>query len=189
MIHRNIMYLERSVSHFTNCRVRIDNNIKYHYNLSAFIMTIDDDYHDGFSDYVPTTTDPGPWMLLGVSLYSISCVLFLPICVFVGKRRRKKSQAKLFVDALIADIDLDKDDNSYESEEMRKEGNDDYATAVDLGVEGHLKNKVIDLSYEQDIEDQKNHTNLEFVAIEVRIKFCLAVNSVLIITLDSNPIL
>jgi hypothetical protein len=152
-------------------------------------MTIDDDYHDGFSDYVPTTTDPGPWMLLGVSLYSISCVLFLPICVFVGKRRRKKSQAKLFVDALIADIDLDKDDNSYESEEMRKEGNDDYATAVDLGVEGHLKNKVIDLSYEQDIEDQKNHTNLEFVAIEVRIKFCLAVNSVLIITLDSNPIL
>jgi hypothetical protein len=113
----------------------------------------------------------------------------LPICVFVGKRRRKKSQAKLFVDALIADIDLDKDDNSYESEEMRKEGNDDYATAVDLGVEGHLKNKVIDLSYEQDIEDQKNHTNLEFVAIEVRIKFCLAVNSVLIITLDSNPIL
>ena len=40
----------------------------------------DDNYDDyeGFDDYVPKTIDPGPWMLIGVSVYSLSCIIILP---------------------------------------------------------------------------------------------------------------
>lgn len=55
---------------------------------------IDDHYYDtsdGFKNYEPNTSDPGPWMTIGVCLYSIMCVLvFLPLSVVVGKMCTKR---------------------------------------------------------------------------------------------------
>jgi hypothetical protein len=47
-----------------------------------------DDYYgdDGFDNYIPKTVDPGPWMLIGVCLYSIFCVILLPILVVIGQK-------------------------------------------------------------------------------------------------------
>ena len=47
-------------------------------------MNNDDYYYyrnKGFEDYIPTTTDPGPWMLLAVSIYSICCLIAIPVVV------------------------------------------------------------------------------------------------------------
>eukprot|EP00521_Asterionellopsis_glacialis_P013049 CAMPEP_0195293792 /NCGR_PEP_ID=MMETSP0707-20130614/13354_1 /TAXON_ID=33640 /ORGANISM="Asterionellopsis glacialis, Strain CCMP134" /LENGTH=987 /DNA_ID=CAMNT_0040354587 /DNA_START=164 /DNA_END=3127 /DNA_ORIENTATION=+ len=56
------------------------------------ITDYDDAYtdDDGFVDYIATTTDPGPWMLISVCIYSISCLLILPILVVLGKRRQRR---------------------------------------------------------------------------------------------------
>ncbi len=47
-------------------------------------------YYYGFENYVPTTNDTGPWMLIGVSAYSLCCLLVLPIMVKIGKKRIKR---------------------------------------------------------------------------------------------------
>ena len=49
---------------------------------------------DGFIGYIPTTTDPGPWVLIGVSIYSVGCILILPPLVVLGNRwdKRRKNQ-------------------------------------------------------------------------------------------------
>ena len=139
-------------------------------------MINDDYYYDSFSDYVPTTIDPGPWMLIGVSLYSIFCILFLPICVFVAKKRRKKYQDKL--DALIAEVDIDKandsliaeididkaDDSHVHEEEKGTNTSNENTTVVGLSGEGNIKtNGIIDLSHGRDMEGQEDLTNNEFV--------------------------
>ncbi len=52
-----------------------------------------DDYNyddDGFDDYEAKTTDPGPWFLIGVVLYSFICIMLLPIFVVCGKRRERR---------------------------------------------------------------------------------------------------
>ncbi len=47
-------------------------------------------YYYGFENYVATTIDTGPWMLIGVSVYSFCCLLVLPIMVKIGKKRIKR---------------------------------------------------------------------------------------------------
>jgi hypothetical protein len=72
--------------------------IYYYSGKNSIMASIDDDgyYQDGFENYVATTTDPGSWMMIGVCLYSISCVLvFLPISVLVGKRCKKQRKKNI----------------------------------------------------------------------------------------------
>jgi len=57
---------------------------------TELMVETDDYYYDGFVNYVPKTHDPGPWMLIGVCIYSICCVLILPVLVILGKRREKR---------------------------------------------------------------------------------------------------
>lgn len=45
----------------------------------------DDYYDDGFGDYVPTSRDPGPYMLIGVVGFAALCILLLPIAVKARK--------------------------------------------------------------------------------------------------------
>lgn len=58
------------------------------------VSTQDEDsydyFDDGFDNYEPKTIAPGPWMLIGVSIYSILCVVILPFLVVLGNKRDKK---------------------------------------------------------------------------------------------------
>jgi hypothetical protein len=56
------------------------------------LSNTNDDYYtdDGFSSYEITSIDPGPWMLIGICIYSLVCVLVLPILVFYGRRRNER---------------------------------------------------------------------------------------------------
>ena len=56
------------------------------------LSNTDEDYYtdDGFSSYEITSIDPGPWMLIGICIYSFVCVLVLPILVFYGRRRNER---------------------------------------------------------------------------------------------------
>lgn len=56
----------------------------------------DDDYYDSFENYVETTNDPGPWILIGVTLYSTICLLILPVLV---RRRKSGSGIRTQVDS------------------------------------------------------------------------------------------
>jgi len=51
-------------------------------------------YYDeeGFDNYVAKTQNAGPWMLIGVFLYSVSCVLVLPVLVSLGRRRQRRQR-------------------------------------------------------------------------------------------------
>lgn len=56
------------------------------------MVSTGDDYYgddDGFDNYIPNSVDPGPWMLIGVCLYSVFCIVILPIIVFLGRRRKE----------------------------------------------------------------------------------------------------
>ncbi len=56
----------------------------------------EDYYDDGlddnssFDDYIPKTVDPGNWMFIGVSLYSLLCLCVLPFLVICGNRLEKR---------------------------------------------------------------------------------------------------
>ena len=54
----------------------------------------DDYYYEGFDNYVPKTVDPGPWMLIGVSVYSLLCIIILPFLVVIGNRRERRRMEK-----------------------------------------------------------------------------------------------
>jgi hypothetical protein len=59
-------------------------------------MEFDDDYYyDSFENYEETTTDPGPWMLVGTVSYSACCVLLLPLLVMVSKSCQRKKAPKI----------------------------------------------------------------------------------------------
>jgi len=48
----------------------------------------DDD--DGFENYIPQTTDPGPWMLIAATLYSLCCIIILPFLITWSNQRNKR---------------------------------------------------------------------------------------------------
>jgi len=54
----------------------------------------DDYYYEGFDNYVPKTIDPGPWMLIGVSVYSLFCIIILPFLVVIGNSRDRRRMEK-----------------------------------------------------------------------------------------------
>ncbi|KAL7460476.1 hypothetical protein ACHAXS_000928, partial [Conticribra weissflogii] len=45
---------------------------------------------DGFENYIPTTTDPGPWLFSGTALYSVGCFVMIPILVTIKRKSDKK---------------------------------------------------------------------------------------------------
>ena len=53
------------------------------------ISNNDDDGYT-YDDYIPKTNDPGPWILIGISIYSFMCLVVLPFLVICGNRREKK---------------------------------------------------------------------------------------------------
>jgi len=118
-------------------------------------MITDDEYYaeEGFSNYVPSTTDPGPWMLFGVCIYSLFCIVCLPICVLFAKKRRKRRKEKAVkFNEIIANFS----DKSIgpELEEVEEEDAGDFdnmSGVIDLSEKEILKNGmsvVIDLSEE-----------------------------------------
>lgn len=129
-----------------------------------FIMIADDDYYaeEGFSNYVPSTTDPGPWMLFGVCIYSLCCVLCLPICVLFANKRRKSRQHRL--DKANAALHMEKVDSKTISPKLEeKEGNDENSISclidIDLSGEDSLKNGIIDLDCKGNDRDIKKKCN------------------------------
>ena len=54
----------------------------------------DEYYYEGFDNYVPKTIDPGPWMLIGVSVYSLFCIIILPFLVVIGNSRDRRRMEK-----------------------------------------------------------------------------------------------
>lgn len=50
----------------------------------------DDDDGYTYDDYIPKTHDPGHWMLVGVGLYSLLCLIALPFLVVCGNRRETR---------------------------------------------------------------------------------------------------
>jgi len=48
---------------------------------------LDDYYYNYGKPYVPITRETGPWILIAVGTYSISCILLLPVLVRIGRRR------------------------------------------------------------------------------------------------------
>lgn len=54
-------------------------------------MVDDDDYFDdGFVGYVETTVDPGPWVLVGTTVYCAFTIIALPMILILYRRRRQK---------------------------------------------------------------------------------------------------
>ena len=87
----------------------------------------DDDYYyyinKGFEDYIPTTIDPGPWMLLAVTIYSIFCMIAIPITVQLCRiclRRR--------------DIPFDIDDEKNEEESHKFSSRESSSDMVDIDL-------------------------------------------------------
>jgi len=127
-------------------------------------MNVDDDYYaeEGFRNYVPSTTDPGPWMLFGVCIYSLCCILCLPICVLFSKKRRKRRQNRL--DGRNVDLNIDKADSKSSSPVLEEEKeNNDYIDenmncVIDLNGKAILENEMIDLDYEGNTRDIKTHS-------------------------------
>ena len=125
-----------------------------------FLMIADDDYYaeEGFNNYVPSTTDPGPWMLFGVCIYSLCCIVCLPICVLFANKRRKSRQHRseernvdLHIDKVVSktispilEEKVDTDDNDENS----------MSCVIDLSGEGTLKNA--NKSNKQDIKKKCN---------------------------------
>ncbi len=51
-------------------------------------------YSEGFDNYDRTSIDPGPYMMISVSLYSLLCVIVLPFIVGIAKRREEKKSKR-----------------------------------------------------------------------------------------------
>ncbi|GFH46031.1 hypothetical protein CTEN210_02505 [Chaetoceros tenuissimus] len=65
-------------------------------------MSNDDYYYyrnKGFEDYIPTTIDPGPWMLIAVSIYSICCLIAIPLVVQLIRVCRWTNEKQLSSDS------------------------------------------------------------------------------------------
>ena len=111
------------------------------------MVDTDDNYDDGFDDYVPKTHDPGPWMLIGVCIYSIFCVLILPVLVILGKRREQRllDRKKKKCDGQLSQVDTPRSFDSGNTVDGIDLELDDYASQVTtadlLGVGSSTPNK------------------------------------------------
>ena len=109
------------------------------------MVDTDDNYDDGFDDYVPKTHDPGPWMLIGVCTYSIFCVLILPVLVILGKRREQRLLDRKKCHGQLSQVDTPRSFDSGNTVDGIDLELDDYASQVTtadlLGVGSSTPNK------------------------------------------------
>lgn len=77
---------------------------------------VDDDYYsdDGFEGYIESTVDPGPWILVFTSIYSLLTLFVVP--VLVAKMARRK-RAKLWAAGQEVDIESSEESGSSKEEE------------------------------------------------------------------------
>lgn len=98
------------------------------------MFTDDDSYDDdgSFRNYISKGTDPGPWMLIGVCLYSTFCILLVPILVFIGNRLKDR---RLQLNTWKEDEDQDQDEEE-DVETNSKSGNQEKRKDHPEGEEG-----------------------------------------------------
>jgi len=80
----------------------------------------DDEYYyddDGFDGYIETSVDPGPWILVGTTLYCLLTVIALPVCVILYNRRKMRHRKS----------DLEKQLKYLDEEEKNWDKEKDYA--------------------------------------------------------------
>ena len=81
----NSSSLPPNTEHFFDCINYITCSFHEYLRVNLLRTMSNDDYYyyrnKGFEDYIPTTTDPGPWMLIAVSIYSICCLIAIPVVV------------------------------------------------------------------------------------------------------------
>ncbi|GFH46032.1 hypothetical protein CTEN210_02506 [Chaetoceros tenuissimus] len=87
----------------------------------------DDDYYyyrnKGFEDYIPTAKDPGPWMLIAVSIYSICCLIAVPVVVQLFTKCRRRQ-----------DIPCDSDGEVVEEESSHLSSRESSSDMVDVDI-------------------------------------------------------
>ncbi len=54
-------------------------------------MDISNAEDDGFENYVTQTTSPGPWLFVCTAIYSVCCMMMIPILVTVKRKRKARS--------------------------------------------------------------------------------------------------
>lgn len=72
------------------------------------------EYSDGFEGYVETTVDPGPWLLLGTTIFCIlSMLILLPlmVCHKLGKRSSKQHEQDPSDYVIVHDVKKEDDDD------------------------------------------------------------------------------
>lgn len=116
--------------------------------------TGNDDYYDddGFQDYIPTTVDPGHWLFFAVCIYSVICVILVPIIVFFGKKRQE-AKRKVFESKLNND---DKDEGSITPEtswEVDHDNGNNEIAVIDMTDTQHNAKKLSSPSKELHEED------------------------------------
>jgi hypothetical protein len=124
--------------------------------------SITDKYYQyaGFENYEASTTDPGPWMVIGVCLYSISCVLvFLPISVFIGKKCRKLRESP--IQLLISDDEA----HAAPNDDISNGGEDVPDVVVIQGTIGEINNR--------EISDDINSSDMENQVVIKHVRYCL----------------
>ena len=47
---------------------------------------------DGFLGYVETTVDPGPWVIVGTTVFCALSIILLPCMLSLGRRYEKRHQ-------------------------------------------------------------------------------------------------
>ena len=82
----------------------------------------EDDASATFDDYIPITNDPGPWMFIGVSAYSLFCLLILPFLVICGSRHEKRKLDREEWNKIEAENNGLSFDNSETKEDMEDIG-------------------------------------------------------------------
>ena len=102
----------------------------------------DDRYYEtDFDNYVPKTNDPGPWLFIGVCIYSVICLAILPLVVMCGNRREKRRVDR-------EEWNKSEDDNEEEISESKEETDHIGAVETELvqDTNDHRRTKVKTIS-------------------------------------------
>jgi len=118
----------------------------------------DDD--DGFVGYVPTTVDPGPWVLIGTAVFCSLSILLFPCMVSMGRRYEKRRMAAVAKD--------DDDKGAYEVLKEIEEVKDKEARLKEVKDEevGVKELKDEEVGADEEIATQDEEVGLVEPAVE-----------------------
>lgn len=137
----------------------------------------DDDDEENYFDYTPTTVNPDPWITIGVTIFSILCILMLPVLVWFRKRKDRRHKKGLEFNALRNESQLAStpttngvlltiSDVERVKENCQSHNNDknyELEPKIETKYEGMCEEKLINTSGHQDIplmqEDVDNKTS------------------------------